>query len=58
VIPVAGFLLLFQAFAEIARCVLCMRNGQWPQRLHDVEEEDIEQLKEILGGDKAGGPAR
>lgn len=53
VIPVAGLLLLLQAAAEIARCVLCIRSGRWPQRLHDVEEEDIDQLKEILSGDDA-----
>jgi TRAP-type mannitol/chloroaromatic compound transport system permease small subunit len=53
VIPVAGLLLLLQAIAEIARCVLCIRSGRWPQRLHDVEEEDIDQLKEILSGDDA-----
>ncbi len=53
VIPIAGSLLLLQAMAEIARCILCIRTGHWPQRLHDVEEEDIEQLKEILSGGKA-----
>jgi len=55
VIPVAGFLLLLQSAAEIARCILCIRTGQWPQRLHDVEEEDIDQLKEILAGGKSAG---
>jgi TRAP-type mannitol/chloroaromatic compound transport system permease small subunit len=53
VIPIAGALLLLQGFAEIARCILCLRTGQWPQRLHDVEEEDIDALKEILKGEKA-----
>ena len=51
VIPVAGGLLLLQGVAEIIRCVLCIRTGQWPQRLHDVEEEDIEQIKELLTGE-------
>lgn len=51
VIPVAGLLLLLQGLAEMARCVVCIRTGQWPARLHDVEEEDIEQLKDILGAD-------
>jgi TRAP-type mannitol/chloroaromatic compound transport system permease small subunit len=37
-IPIAAFLLLLQCFAEIARCIICLRNGTWPQRLHDVEE--------------------
>lgn len=51
VIPVAGGLLLLQGVAEIIRCVQCIRTGQWPQRLHDVEEEDIEQIKELLTGE-------
>jgi TRAP-type mannitol/chloroaromatic compound transport system permease small subunit len=40
VIPLAGALLLLQGFAEIARCVLCLRDGEWPQRLKDVSEID------------------
>jgi TRAP-type mannitol/chloroaromatic compound transport system permease small subunit len=58
VIPIAGGLLLLQGLAEIARCVVCLRTGQWPQRLHDVEEEDIEQLKGILGKEEEQGAAR
>jgi len=53
VIPIAGGLLLLQGLAEIARCIVCLRTGQWPQRLHDVEEEDVEAFKEILEGGKA-----
>jgi len=56
VIPLAGALLLLQGFAEIARCVVCLRTGQWPQRLHDVEGDSVEELKEILGGDAGGKP--
>lgn len=37
-IPVTGVLLLLQGAAEVIRCVLCLRTGVWPQRLHDVEE--------------------
>jgi TRAP-type mannitol/chloroaromatic compound transport system permease small subunit len=37
-IPVTGVLLLLQGVAEIIRCILCIRSGGWPQRLHDVEE--------------------
>lgn len=38
VIPVAGALLLLQGIAQTIRCVLCMKTGEWPPRLHDVEE--------------------
>jgi TRAP-type mannitol/chloroaromatic compound transport system permease small subunit len=39
-IPVTGVLLLLQGIAEIIRCVLCIQTGEWPQRLHDVEETE------------------
>lgn len=45
-IPVAGTLLLIQGIAEIIRCVLCIRTGEWPQRLHDVEEMETVILHE------------
>ena len=39
-IPITGVLLLLQGIAEIIRCILCIRLGQWPRRLHDVEETE------------------
>lgn len=47
-IPVAGAVLLLQGIAEIIRCMICLRNGQWPKRGDDVEEVDIEKLKEMV----------
>lgn len=41
VIPVAGALVLLQGFAEIVRCVICLREGKWPNRLTDVSEIDV-----------------
>ncbi len=41
-IPFGAALLALQGVAETLRCVLCLRDGQWPPRLHDVEElEDV-----------------
>jgi TRAP-type mannitol/chloroaromatic compound transport system permease small subunit len=37
-ICVGGALIALQGFAEVLRCVLCLREGEWPARLHDVEE--------------------
>lgn len=37
-IPAAGVLLTLQGIAEMLRCVLCLKEGAWPPRLHDVEE--------------------
>lgn len=41
VIPVAGVLVMLQGLAEVARCVVCLRTGAWPERLRDVEEIDV-----------------
>ncbi|THK36347.1 TRAP transporter small permease subunit [Ensifer sp. MPMI2T] len=41
VIPIAGALVMLQGLAEIVRCVLCLRTGEWPERLRDVEEIDV-----------------
>jgi len=48
VIPVAGAVLLLQGCAEIARCIICLRNGAWPSRQADVEEVDVEKLKKMV----------
>ena len=37
-IPVAGATLLLQGLAEVFRCIVCLRTGQWPSRGEDVEE--------------------
>ena len=39
-IPLVGFLLLLQGFVEVVRCIRCIREGEWPRRLSDVEELD------------------
>ena len=45
-IPVTGLILLIQGIAEIIRCILCIRLGFWPQRLHDVEETESVVIRE------------
>ncbi len=54
-IPVAGLMLLLQGLVEIVRCVQCIRDGQWPSREEDVEEVDVDKLKEMVGIDDAAG---
>ncbi len=39
-IPVAGTLVLLQGLAESVRCIVCLRTGFWPARLHDVQETE------------------
>jgi TRAP-type mannitol/chloroaromatic compound transport system permease small subunit len=48
VIPVAGGMLLLQGIVEIVRCIICLRQGEWPSREQDVEEVDVEKLKEMV----------
>ena len=48
VIPVAGAFLLVQGIVEMIRCVLCLKQGQWPSRQADVEEVDVDKLKEMV----------
>lgn len=37
-IPLAGIMLFIQGFAQVIRCILAIRDGAWPAKLHDVEE--------------------
>ena len=48
VIPAAGLLLLLQGAVEIARCLVCLRDGEWPSRGEDVEEVDVDKLKAMV----------
>ena len=48
VIPVAGVILLAQGLVEIVRCVICIKQGEWPSREQDVEEVDVDKLKEMV----------
>jgi TRAP-type mannitol/chloroaromatic compound transport system permease small subunit len=52
-IPVGATLISLQGVAEVLRCVLCLREGQWPPRLHDVEELENQLLQEHEGGSAA-----
>ena len=38
ILPLASAVLLLQGFAETIRCIQCLKSGEWPTRLHDVEE--------------------
>src|SRR6266849_8166640 len=48
VIPLAGAFVLVQGIVEIIRCVICIRQGEWPSREADVQEVDVDKLKEEL----------
>ncbi len=48
VVPIAGAFLLLQGIVEIIRCIMCLQTGEWPQRAQDVEEVDVDKLKEMV----------
>lgn len=48
VIPLSGAILLAQGIVEIVRCIICIRQGEWPSRQQDVEEVDVAKLKEMV----------
>ncbi len=48
IIPLAGTLLLIQGIVEILRCVICLKQGAWPTREEDVEEVDVDKLKDMV----------
>ncbi|MCB1520859.1 MAG: TRAP transporter small permease subunit [Hyphomicrobiaceae bacterium] len=40
IIPAAGVLLFVQGLAQMARCILAIRENAWPERIADVEETE------------------
>jgi len=56
-IPFGAGLLALQGFSELLRCVVCMREGAWPPRLHDVEELELQIIRRHAqeAGRAAGG---
>ena len=46
--PSPARVLLLQGLVEIVRCVICLRDGDWPAREDDVEEVDVDKLKEMV----------
>jgi len=45
-IPFGAALLTLQGVAEVLRCIQCIHDDQWPQRLHDVEELEEQLIKQ------------
>ena len=50
-LPLGFSLLLLQGLVEIVRCIQCIRDGQWPSREEDVEEVDVDKLKQMIKAD-------
>ncbi|TAK46470.1 MAG: TRAP transporter small permease subunit [Betaproteobacteria bacterium] len=56
-IPFGAGLIALQGFAEVLRCVLCLRDGRWVGRLHDVEELEKQIIEEAARRRAAEGTA-
>jgi TRAP-type mannitol/chloroaromatic compound transport system permease small subunit len=50
VIVAAGILLLIQGIAQVFRCIICIREGQWPPIASDVEETETLLMKQAAEG--------
>ena len=37
-----------QGIVEIIRCVICLKQGEWPSRAEDVQEVDVDKLKQMV----------
>ena len=48
IIPIAGAMLLVQGVVELLRCIVCLKDGEWPKRAEDVEEVDVDKLKDMV----------
>ncbi|ALA19034.1 MULTISPECIES: TRAP transporter small permease subunit [Chelatococcus] len=46
VIVAAGVLLLIQGIAQVMRCIICMRTGEWVRARDDVEETEKRLIEE------------
>jgi len=59
IIPIAGLTLLFQGFVEVVYCIACLKHGAWPRRDKDVEEVDVDKLKDMVNAEEipAGPPS-
>ena len=50
IIVAAGLLLVVQGIAQVFRCILCIRTGEWMPH-----EEDVEELEDLLIREAAAG---
>jgi TRAP-type mannitol/chloroaromatic compound transport system permease small subunit len=50
-ISIVGCLMVIQGVVELIRCIMAVKTGEWPQRLHDVEELDKIMLEKAEHGE-------
>lgn len=47
---VAGILLFLQGIAQVCRCIICIRSGEWMPHEEDVEELEDKLVKTVAAG--------
>ena len=47
ILPIAALFVFIQGLAELGRCVLCIRDGHWPERMKDVEETEVAIMRQL-----------
>ena len=52
---VGGVLMLIQGVAQVCRCIVCIRTGEWPPEVRDVTELE-DQLLEQSGQNETNNP--
>ncbi|MCP4635175.1 MAG: TRAP transporter small permease subunit [Methyloversatilis sp.] len=55
IIPLSGAALMLQGVVEILRCIVCIKQGEWPSRTQDVEEVDVDKLRHMVHADLPEG---
>jgi TRAP-type mannitol/chloroaromatic compound transport system permease small subunit len=60
VIVAAGILLLIQGIAQVFRCIICIRTGEWVSAEEDIEEMEVQLAREasLEPGHFAAGTSR
>jgi TRAP-type mannitol/chloroaromatic compound transport system permease small subunit len=56
IIPLAGVSVLLQGLAEMARCFVCFREGDFPPKAHDVREMEEIVLELAAAKNKGAAP--
>ena len=54
-IPVGATLLAIQGVAELLRCLICLKQGHWEPRLHDVQELADQIIEDVAKQPKSEG---
>ena len=60
VIVAAGILMLIQGIAQVFRCIICIRTGEWLKGAEDIEETEVQLARQYDDepGHFAAGTAR